>query len=402
MVKSIIKKRTGKPGKPRPDFPLFPHATGRWAKKVRGKLIYFGKTADDPQGKAALDKWLERKEDLLAGRTPRVAGNGLTIKDLANRFLTNRQHKLESGELSTVSFQNYHATCARIVKAFGVNRLVADLDAGDFEKFRASMAKGWSPVTLANEVQRVRVVFRYAEQNQLVPAPIRYGSEFKRPSKKILRKARQAKGLRMFEAAELRAILNKAGMPLKAMILLAINTGFGNSDIANLPIKALDLKRGWLDFPRPKTAIPRRCPLWPKTVAEIRKAIKARPMPKDEAAAKLLFITKYGRKWAQAIIGEPDPKTGKKKMWSDDPVCKEFAKILRELKLNRPGLGFYAIRHTFETVAGDSRDQVAVDAIMGHADDSMAGLYRERISDDRLKAVVDHVRKWLFETEKKE
>ncbi|MGA2062952.1 MAG: tyrosine-type recombinase/integrase [Thermoguttaceae bacterium] len=359
--------------------------------------MYFGKVADDPQGKAALDKWLDRKEDLLAGRTPRVAGNDLTIRDLCNRFLTNRQNKIDSGELSVVTFHDYYDACARIVKAFGVNRLVSDLDAGDFEKFRASMAKGWSPVTLANEVQRVRVVFRYAEQNQLVPTPIHYGSEFRRPSKKILRKARQAKGLRMFEAAELRAILDKARMPIKAMILLGINCGFGNSDIANLSLKVLNLKDGWVDFPRPKTAIQRRCPLWPETVAEIRKAIKERPAPKDDTAKKLLFLTRFGRQWAQAVINEPDPKTGKKKIWSDDPVGKEFSKLLRELKLNRPGLGFYALRHTFETIAGDSRDQVAVDAIMGHADDSMASLYRERISDDRLKAVVDHVHKWLFE-----
>ncbi len=52
--------------KPRPDFPLFPHATGRWAKKVRGKLRYFGKVADDPHGEKALDLWLAQKDALLA------------------------------------------------------------------------------------------------------------------------------------------------------------------------------------------------------------------------------------------------------------------------------------------------------------------------------------------------
>ena len=37
--------------KPRPDFPLFPHQCGRWAKKVRGKFVYFSKVADDPWAK---------------------------------------------------------------------------------------------------------------------------------------------------------------------------------------------------------------------------------------------------------------------------------------------------------------------------------------------------------------
>ena len=31
-----------------------------------------------------------------------------------------------------------------------------------------------------------------------------------------------------------------------------------------------------------------------------------------------------------------------------------------------------------------------------HARDDMASVYRERIGDERLKAVTDHVRKWLF------
>ena len=71
MAKSSKTKAGSKPAKPRPDFPLFPHATGRWAKKVRQKLVYFGKIADDPKGEKALALWLEQKDELLAGRTPR-------------------------------------------------------------------------------------------------------------------------------------------------------------------------------------------------------------------------------------------------------------------------------------------------------------------------------------------
>lgn len=33
---------------------------------------------------------------------------------------------------------------------------------------------------------------------------------------------------------------------------------------------------------------------------------------------------------------------------------------------------------------------------MGHVGDDMASVYRERISDERLKAVSDYERKWLF------
>ena len=68
-----------KPKKPRPNFPLFPHATGRWAKKIRGKLHYFGKVADDPEGVAAESKYLDQRDDLQAGRKPRDTRGGLTV-----------------------------------------------------------------------------------------------------------------------------------------------------------------------------------------------------------------------------------------------------------------------------------------------------------------------------------
>ena len=65
--------RLAKLAKPRPDFPLFPLANGRWVKKVWQRPIYFGKWVDDPKGAAALKLWLDQKDDLPARRTHGIA-----------------------------------------------------------------------------------------------------------------------------------------------------------------------------------------------------------------------------------------------------------------------------------------------------------------------------------------
>ena len=379
MSQSTRSVPKNKPAKPYADFPLFPHATRRWAKKIRGKLHYFGPWAD---ADGALRKYLDQKDDLHAGRTPRASGDGLTVRDLLNRFLTTKRHLVDTSELTERSFADYHATCKRIGDAFGLTRLVDDLACDDFEALRTKLAKTWGPATLGNEIQRVRVVFKYAYDAGLIDKPMRYGPGFKRPSKKTLRKHRQSKGLRMFQAAELHAMLAKTSVQLRAMILLGINCGFGNNDCATLPQTAIDLAGGWINFPRPKTGIERRCPLWPETVAALQEAIAKRPAHKDAAHADLVFITKYGGPWAA-------------QKGVDSAISKENRKLLDSLNINGHR-NFYALRHTFEAIGGDARDQVAVDAIMGHARDDMASVYRERISDERLRAVADYVRNWLF------
>ena len=55
---------------------------------------------------------------------------------------------------------------------------------------------------------------------------------------------------------------------------------------------------------------------------------------------------------------------------------------------------FYSLRHSFETVGGNTKDQIAVDFIMGHAPDAndMSAVYRESIDDSRLLDVSNFVR----------
>jgi integrase len=368
---------SGKPAKPRPDFPLFPHATRRWAKKIRGKLHYFGPW-DDPDG--ALARYLEQKDDLHSGRKPREDAEGVTVKALANAFLNHKQALNDAGELSPLTWLKYKQATDLLVAKFGKGRLVADLRPDDFAALKNLMTRRWGALRVRDFIQHVRSVFKYGYDAELLAAPMRFGPGFTRPSKKTLRLDRARKGPRMFEAEELRGILAAAGTPLKAMVLLGINCGFGNADVGALPLAALDLERGWVNFPRPKTGTPRRCPLWPETVQAVREALTRRPTPKD-GACDCAFVTKYGESWHRTA--------------GENPLSKELRKVLDRLGI-AGRRNFYALRHAFETVGGEAKDQVTVDHIMGHAREDMASQYRERISDERLRAVTDHVRAWLF------
>ncbi len=385
---------TDKPRKPHPDFPLTPHPTGRWCKKVRGKLHYFGKTAGDEQGQAALNLWLEQKDDLLAGRTPRARRDGLTVRDLVNHYLTSKKMSLENKEIRERHFGEQWRVCDLLGQTLGLSRLVDDLACDDFDKLTRTMAKQWGLTRRGNITQQIKSVFNYGVAAGLVERLPRYGANFKRPAKAAMRKQRAAKGQRMFEADELRRILDAATMPMKAMILLGANCAFGNSDVANLETSMVDFSKGYINYARPKTGIDRLCRLWPETIAALEQAAKERPAAKVPEAANRFFVTRLGRPWGSVrLVTEED---GTIKTVTDDPVNKEFTKLIKSLGLHRPGLGFYGLRHGFETIASGSRDQVAVNAIMGHADASMAGVYRERIDNDRLDAVAEHVRRWLF------
>ena len=398
----MVKSSTQKPAKPYHDFPLFPHATGRWAKKIHGKLRYFGPWGD---WKAALDEYQRQAGDLHAGLPPTPKTTRLTIRELVNHFLSAKRLKVESGAMRPTMFVSYSRTCEDLVAAFG-NREVEGLRPADFSLLMSQLyAKGWGAVSIANAVQRVRTVFRYAGPDQagLISRAVSYGPDFRRPERRVLRIARANAGPRMFEATDLQTILaDSPTAAMRAMILLGINCGFGNHDVSTLPLSALKLDAGWVAHHRPKTGIPRRCPLWPETVAALREVIAHRTQPADPADADLVFITRLGRPWhgddLQQAAFEATKPGEQPKLVQYDPVG-EMSKLLRRLNLHRRGVGFYALRHTFETIAGGTPDQaaqVAVDAIMGHDRGDMASAYRERIDDSRLRAVADHVHGWLF------
>lgn len=383
-----------KPAKPYEDFPLFPHANGQWAKKIRGRLRYFGPWNDWQKAKENY----ERERDGL----PSVSA---TVGDLVNAFLRDRRHLVDTRELAERSWHDYYLVCARATKVWGRHRLITELGAEDFDRLRANFGKTRGLVALSNDMTRLRVLFNFGVAHKLAP-PIDYRLLIKKPKRDALRRDRAARGSRTLTAAELRTVIDSAPQPLKAMVLLGVNCGYGNQDVGTLPCSALDLQAGWVEFPRPKTGIVRRAKLWPETIKAVKEAIGQHPTPKDPTKlAGRAFLTAKGFGY-EARSKKPAAESHKKPTrYEDNPVSKAFAKLLRTLKIHRPGLGFYSLRRLTETIGGGGRDQVAVDFIMGHAADAsdMGARYREFVDGEpqRLEAVADHIHAWLWPPEPK-
>jgi len=65
------------PRRPRPDFPRFAQETKRWAKKIWGRRHYLVPLSDPD---AALATYLDQRDALHGGRTPRAPEDGVTVK----------------------------------------------------------------------------------------------------------------------------------------------------------------------------------------------------------------------------------------------------------------------------------------------------------------------------------
>ena len=121
--------KPAKPSKPYADFPLTPHPSDVGARRFAGKLHYFG-SIDNPD--AALAKFLEQKDALLAGRKPRPDSSAVTVKELCNTFLTHKKGLLDASELTAHTWTKYKTACDEVVITFGKSRMAKDVGPDDF------------------------------------------------------------------------------------------------------------------------------------------------------------------------------------------------------------------------------------------------------------------------------
>jgi integrase len=287
---------------------------------------------------------------------------------------------MEAGDITPHTYDDYVRTAALVSEGIGQHTPAGDIGPDHFERLLQDWNR-FSPVHRGNMVCRAKTMFGYCWDCGMLEKPVRFGPHFKRPPRRSIRQAERRVGKRIFTAEEIHRLLSAADPAMIAMILLGINCGYENHDIAKMVISDYHPENGWLDVPRPKTEIPRRCRLWPETIEAINHYLPQRKQPVKKEWNSRLFITSKGYSfWRETY----------------SPLAGAFTKLTRQTGIHRPRMGFLWLRHTFATVAGDMADTVAIKHIMGHADHSMLAGYTHGIDDARLIAVSEHVRRWLF------
>ena len=131
--------------------------------------------------------------------------------------------------------------------------------------------------------------------------------------------------------------------------------------------------------------------MWPETARALGSVIGRRQ-------EGLVFLTRLGNPWQrESITYENGTIAGLRKV---DAICDTYGKLLKKLGQKRMGVNFYALRHTFRTVAAELKDENGVRWIMGHVRDDIDAEYIERLPLERLRVVTDHVHGWLYRSGK--
>lgn len=380
-------------------YPLFKHRNGQWCKKIGGKLRYFGTDLE-----RALDRWVAEKDYLLAGVQPPRADSRPPVKELANLFIAAKRRAVESGELTVNSADQYQRSIGRFIEIVGAEKRLSAMRPMDFAGVKVELAKpkersedsrrfGGNKITtraattVGNDIRALRVFFRWCWQNELLETPVRTGTEFSPPSRKVLRRKRALAEPKLFTAKQVASVIAKAKPPLKAIIFLGINAAMGNRDIAALKLsqfsKPLDID--FVDLPRHKTGAARRVWLWPETRQAIARYLEQRAFCKKATKSDLLFLTRTGEPWVRRVDAV-----------ETDMISHRFVVCAKSCKMKRT---FYDLRRTWRTIAGETLDHEAIRLVMGHVESSgdMGAIYNQHVSDERIESVCQHVRNWLFE-----
>jgi integrase len=287
-----------------------------------GKRIYLGSDKEE-----ALKKYYRLELGLESIPQEPAPTVGITIKELANRFIAAQQANWRNPKTTLKCYRNW---LGRFLKDHPRLK-AADFTVEKLAAWKISLKKrDYSPESINHYLSAVRAMFTFAEETDLIEkAP-----KLRRVKNERIPQA-GSKEKPLYSSRDLHKLLENAEIRLKTMIMLALNCGFGPKDLQDL--RWDDIKGERITLPRSKTGICQTYSLWPETKELLEEIRRQRATLITKMSRRKVHHSDYGHVFVTRFW----------KVWSKDAIGGQFRKLCEEAKVSC--YGFYRLRHCAST-----------------------------------------------------
>jgi integrase len=355
-----------------------------WYKWVDGKKRYIARRMPLAEVAALLPTRLQEIAGAIVEREARINTASTTILALSEMFMAHLWQRHQTGTPRTLSrrtYDDYADVLARFCKAVGPSSPAASIDTTWFSRFMRTIA------TRAATTQRREIIYLTAFMNWAGPGrhslgffktPVQFGPDFRKPDEIALRQGRSRYTTLYTPESFAEALDAVACSPmLYALGLMALNGAYLPDDLTTLPLSAIDLETGVVEFERHKTGVDRKTVLMPETIAAVRRYLEIRPVANPPV--DVLFVRDDGLPFSRRKPVGPEKRSNP-------------SHALGQYWHAATGKPLKGLRTSFATYGDGLGDQEAVNLVMGHASKSVRSkFYVKQFQPERLLQVVRHV-----------
>jgi integrase len=331
---------------------------------------------DDPY-RDRLKLW----EDRLRNQRVEAVPADKSLGSHAAIYLTEKRALAAAGSLSKGRVYAINLHLQRFQDWFGKTRAAAEIDAQTLAAYRIDLLKNittekWSHTTANHHLATVRSLTRWLWQVEAIPTLPRNLDG----ASASLRIGRSMKGVVVFTTEEIKTLIENASDRTKLYVLLMLNCGMTQKDIADLKRPEVDWVAGRITRKRSKTGNFRSVPtvsyrLWPETFRLLKQE-------QNGDADTVLLNENGGRLWLEQL-GDGE------KYRKNDNVKNAFHRLCRKTGIQKP---LKSLKKTSATlIRGSARFAGLEGLFLGHAPLSMADRHYTQVP----QALLDEAVGWL-------
>ena len=342
---------------------------GRWRKQIDGKMRYFGSVDPKSVNRSYKDAEL-RYFEFLAEREVKqpieIKVAKLTVEDFGEKYLQSCFTRYERSDISATWFEKIRISVCHFVDYLQTDLPLSKLNEMTLDDYRnytlalpisAATDKSISPWTAKSRLDIVKLMIKWGYQMALIETLPRNLDGYARitiPEPTVNR----------FSWEEISVLYSAASERTKMFMLLALNTGMGQTDISSLRISEFQMSEKRIVRKRTKTGVHCEFALWPLTVEMLKLHGNL-----DGKSNDRVFLSKSGLPLVREYFVED-------KFKRTDAIRSAFFRLMKKTKTPNHR-GFYSLRKTAASEI-EIIDPAVTEMFLGHSEKGLKRHYAER------------------------